>query len=170
MKVLIIGDIFSLIGRKMIEKLLNKLKKENNIDLVVANIENTSGGRGITEKHYNQLHNLGIDVMTSGNHIFDKEETINLIKKKKNLLRPLNSNPYHPGLGSVVLTIKNKTIRITNLLGTALMNINAENPYFYLENIIKENQSDIHLVDFHAQATAEKKAFALFFDGQITAL
>lgn len=170
MKVLILGDVFGSVGREMLEKYLSKLKKEHEIDLTIVNIENTTNGKGLSFKHYKQLKELGIDIMTSGNHIFDREETIEFIKQTPYLLRPLNSNPFHPGNGTTTITIKSKEIRITNLLGTALINKPGDNPYFALENLILENNSDIHLVDFHAQSTAEKRALAIHFDGQVEAI
>lgn len=171
MKILIIGDIFGSIGRKMVRENLVKLKQEHNIDLTIANIENTTNGRGISYNHYEELKSFGIDVMTSGNHIFDQHETRNFIEVTNDLLRPANSNPYHPGSGTVIIKIKEKKIRITNLLGTVFINPPGENPFFILEKINNmEKEIDIHLVDFHAQATAEKKALAIYFDGKISAL
>jgi metallophosphoesterase (TIGR00282 family) len=179
MKILAIGDIFGKTGRKVIHEYLSQLKKEHEIDLVIANVENTTHGKGISEDHYKELEKSGINIMTSGNHIFACEETQKFIDKKPNLLRPLNSNPYHPGSGTTLTNIKNKKgkeirIRITNLLGTTFMPMAAENPYSALEKEIKKQDCDIHLVDFHAEATAEKAVFAYYFDkefaGKISAL
>lgn len=168
-RILAIGDIFGKVGRMIIEKHLNNLKEENEIDLVIANVENVTHGKGVSYKHYKMLNDLGINVMTSGNHIFALPETREYIKQTIKLLRPLNSNPYHPGKGSLLLNLKNKKIRITNLIGQTFMPL-AENPYFALENLLKNDDCDIHLLDFHAEATAEKNAFAYYFDGKITAL
>jgi 2',3'-cyclic-nucleotide 2'-phosphodiesterase len=113
--------------------------------------------------------------MTSGNHIFHREETQKFIGTLPDLdlLRPLNSNPFHPGPGTIQVNIKNKKIRVTNLIGVTFMPP-AENPYFILEKLLEDDNSDIHLIDFHAEATAEKIAFAYYFDdkfpGKITAL
>ncbi|CAH1757598.1 10454_t:CDS:2 [Entrophospora sp. SA101] len=125
MKILAIGDIFGKTGRRVIERNLFRLKKEHEIDLVIANVENTTHGKGISRKHYQELKNYGIDIMTSGNHIFAIEDTRKYINEVSDLLRPINSNPYHP---------------------------------------------DIHLVDYHAETTAEKIALTLYFDGKISAL
>lgn len=171
MKILAIGDIFGKTGREVIKNYLPQLKREEKIDLVIANVENTTHGKGITEKHYEELKKYGIEIMTSGNHIFACEETQKFINKVPNLLRPLNSNPYHPGKGTVIVPpVKGKKIRITNLIGTAFMSMAAENPYFALKKIIDLQDCDIHLVDFHAETTAEKVALALRYDGQISAL
>src|SRR4051812_48987132 len=175
MKVLAIGDIFGKTGRQVIQKYLPQIRQEQQIDLVVANVENTTHGKGIAYKHYKELKftrkgEILIDVMTSGNHIFACEETQKFIQEVPDLLRPLNSNPYHPGPGTIVAKKKNKKIRITNLIGTTFMSMAAENPYFALKKIIDLQDCDIHLVDFHAEATAEKNALALRYDGQIKAL
>jgi len=170
MKILVIGDIFGKMGRKIIKENLPLLKKNHQIDLVIANVENVTHGKGLSLKHYEELKTYGINIMTSGNHIFHLKETLDYIKKTDDLLRPLNSNPYHPGKGSILLTLKNKKIRITNLLGNIFMPFSSENPFFSLEKIIKKKDCDIHLVDFHAETTAEKIAFALYYDGKISAL
>lgn len=170
MKILAIGDIFGSTGRKVIKNFLPKLKKEYEIDLVIANVENTTHGKGISRKHYQELKSYGIEIMTSGNHIFALEETKKYISEVPDLLRPLNSNPYHPGLGTTLIKVKGKKIRITNLLGTNFMPMAAENPYFALEKVLDLKDWDIHLVDFHAETSAEKIALAWHYDGQINAL
>ncbi|KLL01561.1 MAG: metallophosphatase [Mycoplasmataceae bacterium RC_NB112A] len=170
MKVLAIGDIFGKTGRQVIQKYLPQLKKEQRIDLVIANVENTTHGKGISYKHYQELKGYGIDVMTSGNHIFNCEETQKFIQKVPDLIRPLNSNPLHPGKGTILIPFKGKKIRITNLLGTTFMSMNADNPYLILEKVLEEEKGDLHLVDFHAETTAEKNSFALHYDGKVSAL
>jgi len=137
MKILAIGDIFGKTGRQVIRDCLPKLKKEYEIELIIANVENTTHGKGISRKHYHELKSYGIDIMTSGNHIFALEETKKYINEVSDLLRPLNSNPYHPGSGTVLINVKGKKIRITNLLGTNFMPIAVENPYFALEKLLK---------------------------------
>jgi 2',3'-cyclic-nucleotide 2'-phosphodiesterase len=170
MKILAIGDIFGSTGRRIIKDFLPKIKKDHEIDLVIANVENATHGKGISQKHYRELKSYGIDVMTSGNHIFALEETKKYINEVTDLLRPLNSNPYHPGLGTILINVKGKKIRITNLLGTNFMPMAVENPYFALEKVLNLKDSDIHLVDFHAEASAEKNILAWHYDGQISAL
>ena len=170
MKILAIGDIFGKTGRKVIRDSLPHLKKEHQIDLTIANVENTTHGKGISYRHYQELKNCGVDIMTSGNHIFAIEDTRKYINEVPDLLRPLNSNPYHPGPGTILTKVKGKKIRITNLLGTTFMPMATENPYFALEKILNLQDWDIHLVDYHAETTAEKIALTLYFDGKISAL
>ena len=103
MKILAIGDIFGKIGRKIIKNYLDEIKQEYQIDLVIANVENATHGKGISFKHYQELKSYGIDIMTSGNHIFHLEETQKDIDDKfSDLIRPLNSNPFHPGKGTIL--------------------------------------------------------------------
>lgn len=182
MKFLIIGDIYSQDGRKMVQewvpRIKNYLQEQNeNLDFIIANGENATHGKSISLAHYHELKKLGVDVITSGNHIFaPTTNAINYIKDHKDLLRPLNYNPYHPGNGTILVTTKNKKkVRVTNLIGRTFMD-KSDNPYFALENLLKleannkKEDSDIHIIDFHAEATAEKLALAWYFDGKITAL
>lgn len=169
MKILAIGDVFGKKGRDIIKKYLPNIIKENKIDLTIANVENSTNGKGISWKNYKELESYGIDVMTSGNHIFALEETKKYIEETKNLLRPMNSNPYHPGKGTLLIEKNGKKIRITNLIGTNFMPASSENPYFSLEKILKKD-NDIHLIDFHAEASAEKIALAYHYDGIISAV
>lgn len=182
MKFLIIGDIYSQDGRRMVQEWIpqikNYLQEQNeNLDFIIANGENVTHGKSISLPHYQELKQLGIDVITSGNHIFaPTTNAINYIKNHKDLLRPLNYSPYHPGNGTILVTAKNKKkVRVTNLIGRTFMD-KSDNPYFALENLLKleasskKERSDIHIIDFHAEATAEKLSFAWYFDGKITAL
>ena len=136
MRILAIGDIFGKTGRKVIHEHLSNLKKEQEIDLTIANVENTTHGKGISRKHYQELKNCGIDIMTSGNHIFAVEETRKYINDVPDLLRPLNFNPYHPGPGTILTKIKGKKIRITNLIGNNFMPNAPENPYSAFEKVL----------------------------------
>lgn len=181
MKFLIIGDIYSAVGREMIKEWIPKIKshfalKNETLDFIIANGENITHGKSIALHHYKELKNIGVDVVTSGNHIFaSTTNTVGYIKDYPDLLRPINSNPYHPGSGTILVTKNKKRIRVTNCIGRTFMD-RAENPYFAIENLLqlekenKKEQSDIHIIDFHGEATAEKIAFAKNFDGQITCL
>ncbi|AHF60585.1 hypothetical protein P344_00725 [Spiroplasma mirum ATCC 29335] len=169
MKILMIGDIYAKAGRKALEEYLPFIMKKYQIQFVVANGENTSHGKSILRKHYEELKALQVDVITSGNHIFKNPEVPKYIEEVDDLLKPLNMNPYTPGSGTVVKKVGNKTIRVTNLIGRSFMDP-ADNPHYALEKIVAEDNSDLHLVDFHAEASAEKLALAWNFDGKITCL
>ena len=173
MKVLAIGDIFGKLGRRIIQECLAQVKKDYQIDLVVANVENVTHGKGISQKHYQELKEQGIDLMTSGNHLFHLEETRKNFEQFPDLIRPLNSNPFYPGSGTIEKKCKEKKIRITNLIGVSFMPP-AENPYLALEKLLQDDDSDIHLIDFHGEATAEKVVLAHYLDqefkGKITAV
>src|SRR5690348_19864 len=121
MRILAIGDIFGKTGRQVINELLPRIRKDYKIDLVIANVENATHGKSISKNHYFVLKSNGIDVMTSGNHIFSLDETRKYISDCEDLLRPINSNPFHPGNGTYLLNCKGKKIRVTNLIGNAFM-------------------------------------------------
>jgi metallophosphoesterase (TIGR00282 family) len=169
MKILMIGDVYSSVGREMLQKYLPNIVKEHHIDFVIANVENISHGKGVQHKHYEFMQELGVDVMTSGNHVFKNKGVFEYIDDVPNLLRPVNMGPYVPGVGTNVYTKNGKTIRVTNLIGRVFMDP-ADNPYQALEEIVAQNTAEIHVVDFHAEASAEKAAIAAYFDGQINAL
>lgn len=167
---LFIGDIFAKVGRETITQLLPKLITKHQIDFVVANGENATHGRSLSLRHYHQLKKIGIDVFTMGNHVFDLSETNQYLQFAKDILRPANYSPLAPGKGSAVFVKKGINIRITNLSGRTFMPTKPGNPFLILEKIVHEDNSDLHLVDFHAESTAETIALASAFDGQITAL
>ncbi|WP_342252476.1 TIGR00282 family metallophosphoesterase [Spiroplasma endosymbiont of Amphibalanus improvisus] len=169
MNVLMVGDIFAKNGRTIFEKMLPKIKEKYKIDFIIANGENISHGKSISYNHFKFLKNLDVDVVTSGNHIFKKYEVLDYIDNEKTLLKPININSYTPGNGTVILNKKGKKIQVTNIMGRVYMD-NCDNPYPMFEKILEESNADIHLVDFHAEATAEKIAFAWNFDGKINAL
>lgn len=170
MNILVIGDVYSKSGRDMISEYLDRIRIDYKIDFVIANGENISHGRSITKKHYEFLKDNGVDVITGGNHTFDKTEVVELLEKEVvDVLRPANSNPYHQGKGSYIFIVNNKKIRITNLLGSAFMKP-CDNLFYVMDQILEIDDSDIHLVDLHAEATAEKIAFAWNYDARITAL
>lgn len=181
MKFLIIGDIYGVVGREMIAQWIPEIKnylaqQNQKLDFIIANGENTTHGKSISLSHYKELKQCGVDVITSGNHIFaSSTNAVSYIKGYPDLLRPLNYNPYHPGTGTILVEKNNKKIRVTNFIGRTFMD-HADNPYYaleallYLEQSDKKEQSDIHIIDFHAEATAEKLALAWYFDGKISCL
>jgi len=170
MRILFIGDIVAKVGRETVKNLLDTVVKEHNIQLVIANGENATHGRGLTKKHYQQLIDLGIEVITLGNHFDDRQEIRNYIDKVDNLVRPLNLLENYPGKGSIVVTKNGINIRVTNVLLQSFMKMPVASPYASLATLINESEPSIHIVDVHGEATAEKLALAYAFDGQVSAI
>lgn len=171
MKILFIGDIVGKSGRTIVMNNLPSLIKKYNIDFVIANGENATHGKGLIENHYNQLLKAGIDVITLGNHYNSKSEINEFINGADYLIRPYNLISEFGGVGTSVYEVGDIRIRITNLLGEAFMLEEVNNPFDSLKSIIdNEEKADIHIVDFHAEATGEKQALAWAFDGQVTAV
>ncbi len=175
MKILFCGDIVGRTGRKAIEKYVPKLKSELNLDLVITNVDNASGGFGINQNTCDELIKIGVDVMTGGDHIWDQKDTIGFINNQSNLLRPLNFPKHTPGKGTVIFTTKNgKRILIIHLLGQVFIKNNLNCPFEMVEELLKNYQIgkniDAIIVDMHAEATSEKMAMGKFLDGKVSAV
>ncbi|AGJ90901.1 TIGR00282 family metallophosphoesterase [Mycoplasma putrefaciens] len=169
MKVLMIGDVYASPGRAVVEQYLEQIKKEYDIDFIVVNGENTTHGKSLIKKHYQFYKDLGVDVITSGNHIFKNKEVLEYIDSTSDLLKPLNMSSYTPGKGYTIVEKNDKKIAVVNLMGQSFMD-QCNNPYQAMDQFLASNDDyDILLVDFHAEATAEKMAFAWNYDGIITA-
>lgn len=168
MKFLIIGDIIGRPGRRALRELLPTLKQELGYDVVIANVENSAGGFGITEKVYKELKEIGVDVMTSGNHIWDKKEVFGFIDKVPDLLRPANYPKGVPGKGYGIYEKGGVKFAVINLMGKVFMDCNLENPFRVFDEIYEEvsKETNIILVDFHAEATSEKWCFGIYADGR----
>ncbi|BAC44681.1 TIGR00282 family metallophosphoesterase [Malacoplasma penetrans] len=175
-KILFIGDISGEMGKIAVESELPKLKKELNIDYVIANAENTTKGRGLNWTDYRKLSSCGIDFFTMGNHTWHKRDIYDILKTKNNIIRPANLKSVFEeskvGFGTKVVTIKNKTFRITNLLGISVSIRDMQtNPFIELQNIIDNSKrTDFHIVDFHCETTSEKNAFFINFQGAVSAI
>ena len=173
MNILFLGDIVGKGGCRAIKEKLPKIIKEKNIDFVIANGENAADdGNGITEKIAEELLNSGIDVLTSGNHIWDKEEINSYIKKQKRLLRPINFLNDSPGNGfSIFETKKNLKIGVLNLMGNVFME-KCDNVFEHAKKFLKtyrlKEDFDYLIVDFHSEITSEKMALGHYFDGSAT--
>ncbi|RMD47421.1 MAG: TIGR00282 family metallophosphoesterase [Aquificota bacterium] len=167
MRFLLLGDIIGRTGRNALKKFLPDLIEEYKIDFVIANAENAAGGFGLTPKVYNQLINMKIDVLTSGNHIFDKKEVLQIINKD-NIIRPANYPPDAPGKGYNIFEKDDKKIAVINLMGRVFMGIPLDCPFRKFDEIYEKikNEVDYIIVDFHAEATSEKMAFGYYVDGR----
>ena len=174
MKLLILGDVMGVSGRDVLNNKLPELIKKNNIDFVVVNGENAADdGRGITQKIAEEFFRNGVDVITSGNHIWDKQETIDYIDKENRLLRPANLAEGSPGKGYEIYLSKDKKFKIgvINLMGNVFMR-KTDDVFQSAKNICKKmvlkKDVDFLVVDFHGEITSEKMATGHFFDGQAT--
>lgn len=171
MRILFIGDIVGKIGRKIVKEKLQFYCEKYDIDFVIANGENATHGKGLIRHHYEELVNSGVDVITLGNHYKNKSELAKYIDRVDNIVRPINLIHNYPGEGSVVYDVDGVKVRVTNILGVAFMDEEVNSPYLTLLNVILEDdQTAIHIVDYHAEATGEKQAFGYAFDGKVSAI
>ncbi len=159
-------------GRKYVLKVLPDLRKSLELDFVVANGENASGGIGLIPKNARDLYAAGVDVLTSGNHIWRYKEVYNFLNTEKRLLRPGNYPSRTPGSGSVVVTAQNgQRIAVCNVLGRTYMDA-LDCPFRTMDALLDEIPDDVvlRIVDFHAEATSEKIALAYYLDGRVSAV
>lgn len=172
MKILFIGDIVGSPGREAIKKLVPRLRQESGIDFVIANAENASGGSGITAKVADELFASGVDVLTSGDHIWKKPEIFELINREARILRPLNFPSGSPGSGATVFIAKNGVkVGVINVNGRVFMEALEcpfKNSLKAAEELAKETK--IIIVDIHAEATSEKVALGWYLDGKVSAI
>jgi 2',3'-cyclic-nucleotide 2'-phosphodiesterase len=177
LRILFIGDIFGRPGRNVVKDRLPSLVKDHAIDLIIANGENSAAGFGITPQLAEELFELGIDVLTSGNHIWDKREIIDFFQMadgnahspSRRLLRPANYAPDLPGFGLYEGRKGNVSYAVINLQGRVFMASN-DDPFRMADQLLKEVKAKVILVDIHAEATSEKISLGWYLDGRITAL
>ena len=172
MKILFIGDIVGSPGREAIKKLLPGLIKEHSLDFVVANAENVAGGSGITLRTAEDLFASGVDVLTSGDHIWKRSEIFELLNTEKRILRPLNFPSSSPGQGSSVFKTKTgKNVGVINVNGRVFMDP-LECPFKTSLKAAEElsKETNIIIVDMHAEATSEKVALGWYLDGKVSAV
>lgn len=169
MRIFIIGDIVGNTGVNKVKQVLPQYIKKENIDFVIANGENSADGMGITSKIFKDLMVSGVNVVTMGNHTWGKKDIFNIIENK-NLLRPANYPKDILGNGYGIYECNGKAICVINLIGRVDMNVLSENPFIIVKEIINEVKPmvDIIIVDFHAEATAEKIAMSYYLDGEVT--
>lgn len=182
MRIIFFGDVFGRPGREALQKIAKKLKEKHKADFVIANIENIAHGSGITHQTLEDLDSLGIfDVYTSGDHIWDKEDAKEIlkigIKGIKSLIRPCNYI-NEPGQGYIVVSLGVKRLLVINALGQVFMKQKVSNPFLCIDEILDKysiNKEDVEkefvnaiLVDFHAEATSEKRALGFYLDGRVS--
>ena len=172
MKILCIGDIVSRAGRECVRTHLDNIVKEKSIDLVIANGENLSHGRGMSRNAYDEMCSVGVDGFTLGNHTWNCKDIVNILSYNNNVIRPANYPASCPGKGSMILkTALGEKVGIINIAGRTYMEA-AACPFETAEKEIKKlsEQTNIILVDFHAEATSEKQAMGWFLDGKVSAV
>jgi metallophosphoesterase (TIGR00282 family) len=172
MRILFIGDIVGRPGRELVRQGLGALVEHHTVDLVIANAENAAAGFGITREIGDQLLEWGVDVMTSGNHIWDKKEALDYIGTESRLLRPANYPAGAPGNGSYLARSKDgQTVAVINVMGRVFMPL-LDDPFAIVLKEIEalKSRARIIFVDFHAEATSEKIAMGWHLDGKVTAV
>ncbi len=178
MQILFIGDIFGSPGRKIVHDHLPHLVETHKIDLLIANAENAAGGFGLTPGIADELFALGCDVLTTGNHVWDKREIIDYFKsgeadpaaQARRVLRPANFSANAPGTGLYQgVTRKGHAYAVINLQGRVFMQ-HTEDPFRKADELLGQITSKVILVDFHAEATSEKIALGWYLDGRVTAV
>lgn len=168
MEILIIGDVFSKLGRSALERNIKRIKSERKINLIICNGENISHGRGMNEGHYLWLLNQGVNVITLGNHTWNQRSIYNIIDGAKCLVRPYNYKGDVPGTGYITINYNGIKITVFQMLGQVFMNEEVDSPFEKTEELLQKLESDIIICDFHAESTSEKIAFGYAFDGRIT--
>ncbi len=172
MNILFIGDIVGSPGRLAIARLLPELKKEHQLQFVIANAENASGGSGITQKIANELFDYGVDCITSGDHIWKKQEIFSFIEQEGRVLRPLNFPEGAPGRGAGLFKTKQGIpVGVINVNGRVFMEA-LECPFKTSAQAAEElsKQAKVIIVDIHAEATSEKVALGWYLDGKVSAV
>jgi metallophosphoesterase (TIGR00282 family) len=176
-KLLFIGDIVGEPGRRAVKTLVPALRQDHRLDFVIANGENSAGGNGITPRIADEIYGSGVDVITSGDHLWDQKEVVHLLANESRFLRPLNYPPDTPGCGTGIFTFpdgagKPVKIGVMNIQGRTFMQPPLDNPFPAGRDAVKmlREQTPLIFVDFHAEATSEKIAFARFLDGQVSAV
>ena len=167
-----IGDIVGEPGRRAVTKLLPGLRRRHELDLVIANGENSAGGSGITPKMAEEIFAAGVDIITSGDHLWDQKEVMGLLQSESRFLRPLNYPQGTPGRGSVVYQVNNQPpVAVINLQGRTFMP-SLDNPFICARAEVERLRANTNIifVDFHAEATSEKAALGRMLDGQVSAV
>lgn len=175
MKVLFLGDVFSVRAIEALERNLPNIIKKHKADFVIVQAENVSGRKGFVKRDYLRLKKCGVDAFTLGNHIWAKDD-IDKIIENDDIIRPLNVKNVYPGKGTRVFTVKGQTIRVTQMLGITFNPLNrpwkqqqANNFFDSFDKLEKEAKTDFHILDFHGEVTSEKNVFGLYTDGKVSA-
>jgi 2',3'-cyclic-nucleotide 2'-phosphodiesterase len=174
LKVLFLGDVFGEPGRKCLKKELKSISEEYGADIIIVNGENAAGGLGITPEIADSLFSLGIDVITTGNHVYKKKEIYDYIEREPRLLKPANYPPGTPGSGCYIFSNKKtafQDIAVVNICGRVFIE-NLDCPFRAMDKILEfiTCKTNIIIVDFHAEVTSEKIAMGWYLDGRVSAV
>jgi metallophosphoesterase (TIGR00282 family) len=167
--ILAVGDVSGGAGLEILRRKLRGFKKEKNIAFTVVNGENASVF-GLTAQQADTMFEAGADVVTLGNHTWDKREMINYVEENKYILRPANYAPQNPGRGWGVFDSAFGDVCVISLIGRCQMDFGSDNPFFEADRILKQSKAKFTLVDIHAEATSEKQAMAFYLDGRVSAV
>lgn len=173
LRVLFVGDVFGSVGRRVLKKFLGKVAEDEGVDFIIVNAENAAGGRGLTPGIAEEFFSLGVDVLTTGNHVFDQRDILLRLQDEPRILRPGNFSSRAPGRGFGCFPIKGRRDRIgvLNLEGRVYMPPLADCPFEKADSFLKGVDSDTPVVvDFHAEATSEKQALGFYLDGRVSAV
>ncbi len=169
MKVLFIGDVVGTRGMDALKKYLPQMKQDHKPHLIFLNGENADKGFGINEKIYKEFMSLGVHIVTLGNHAFSKREILDQFDSL-NIIRPMNYGEGVPGKGMQTINFNGKKVTVINMMGRIFMGDPLKNPFLLMDEILDSLESDYIFVDFHAEATSEKIAFAQYLDGRVNAV
>ncbi|MFC0271376.1 TIGR00282 family metallophosphoesterase [Metabacillus herbersteinensis] len=171
MKILFVGDVYGSPGRDMVKEYLPKLKTKYKPNLIIINGENSTNGKGISEKVYHQFIESGAHVITMGNHTWDNKEIFDFIDRANKLIRPANFPENNPGKGIVYVRVAGKEVAVINLQGRVFLQP-SDCPFGKADELIEEarKRTSLIFVDFHAEATSEKQAMGWYLDGRVSAV
>lgn len=169
MNILVIGDVVSTQGCEYLRRRLPMLKRQYSVDFCIANGENSAAGNGITPHSADFLFDSGVDLITTGNHVFRRKEIYDMLDSRHDIIRPANYYAGNPGKGVAVADLGSVKIGVINLAGNAFMD--GDNPFTCVDKCLEEiSDCRIKLVDFHAEATGEKRALGFYLDGRVSAV
>jgi metallophosphoesterase (TIGR00282 family) len=174
MKIMVVGDVNGRSGRSVLARYLPQLRQEHALDVVIVNADNAAHGRGVIPSMVKELYDLGVDLLTGGDHIWYNREMLTHLDRPPYVLRPLNYPPQTIGKGWHILDIKGKKILVIHALGRVLVERHSENPFYAVDQLVQRHvlgkDVDAIILDFHAEATSEKNAMGHFLDGRVSAV
>ncbi len=171
MKIMMTGDVVGRPGRKAFSRYTPDLRKKYDIDVVIVNGENSAGGKGFTRKSLDELYAAGADIVTSGNHVWDKKDVLDFIDDEPYLVRPGNYPDGTPGKGWCIYPFRKANIAVMNLSGRAFMPA-LDDPFRVVDDMLEDigDEADVVILDFHAETTSEKMAMGWYLDGRVNAV